>query len=102
MQLQGSTALVTGGASGLGEGCVRRFVAHGANVVIVDRELASEVRTNLREVLSIAPQQADAEGVKRGDSRRPRRAGLGEQVPDALPHLLGCLIGEGDGKNAVR
>lgn len=37
MQLQGTTALVTGGASGLGEACVRRFVAHGANVVILDR-----------------------------------------------------------------
>ncbi len=49
MQLQGSTALVTGGASGLGEACVRRFVAHGANVIIVDRDdekgsaLASEL-----------------------------------------------------------
>jgi NAD(P)-dependent dehydrogenase (short-subunit alcohol dehydrogenase family) len=38
MQLKGSTALVTGGASGLGEACVRRFVEHGANVVIVDRD----------------------------------------------------------------
>lgn len=37
MQLQGSTALVTGGASGLGEAVVRRFAAHGANVVILDR-----------------------------------------------------------------
>jgi NAD(P)-dependent dehydrogenase (short-subunit alcohol dehydrogenase family) len=36
MQLQGSTALVTGGASGLGEAVVRRFVAQGAKVVIVD------------------------------------------------------------------
>jgi len=37
MELQGSVALVTGGASGLGEGVVRRFVAQGAQVVIVDR-----------------------------------------------------------------
>lgn len=36
MQLQGSAALVTGGASGLGEAVVRRFVAQGAKVVIVD------------------------------------------------------------------
>ncbi len=36
MQLQNKTALVTGGASGLGEGCARRFAAQGMNVVIVD------------------------------------------------------------------
>lgn len=38
MQLQGKTALVTGGASGLGAAVARRFVAAGANVVILDRD----------------------------------------------------------------
>ncbi len=36
MQLQQHTALVTGGASGLGEGCARRLAAQGMNVVIAD------------------------------------------------------------------
>jgi 3-hydroxyacyl-CoA dehydrogenase / 3-hydroxy-2-methylbutyryl-CoA dehydrogenase len=36
MQLAGSTAIVTGGASGLGEATVRRFVEQGANAVILD------------------------------------------------------------------
>lgn len=36
MELQGKVALVTGGASGLGEACVRRFVAQGAQVAILD------------------------------------------------------------------
>ncbi len=36
MQFQGSTFIVTGGASGLGEATVRRFHAAGANVVIAD------------------------------------------------------------------
>ncbi len=36
MQLQDSTVLVTGGASGLGEGVVRRFAAAGARVLILD------------------------------------------------------------------
>lgn len=36
MQLQNSVILVTGGASGLGEAVVRRFVAAGAQAVIVD------------------------------------------------------------------
>ncbi|MBN8620439.1 MAG: 3-hydroxyacyl-CoA dehydrogenase [Anaerolineae bacterium] len=38
MQLQGLVTLVTGGASGLGEGCVRRFTRLGARVVILDRD----------------------------------------------------------------
>ncbi len=36
MRLQGKTALVTGGASGLGEAIARRFVAEGASVIIGD------------------------------------------------------------------
>jgi NAD(P)-dependent dehydrogenase (short-subunit alcohol dehydrogenase family) len=36
MQLQGSSALVTGGASGLGEATARRLAAAGAHVVVLD------------------------------------------------------------------
>ncbi|MEL6686035.1 MAG: SDR family NAD(P)-dependent oxidoreductase [Pseudomonadota bacterium] len=36
MDLKGKTALVTGGASGLGEATVRRYHDHGANVAILD------------------------------------------------------------------
>ena len=38
MQLPGASAVVTGGASGLGEATTRRLVAGGAKVVIVDRD----------------------------------------------------------------
>jgi len=38
MDIQGSVALVTGGASGLGEATVRRLHAAGAHVVIADRD----------------------------------------------------------------
>ena len=38
MKLEGVSAIVTGGASGLGEATVRRLVAGGARVVIVDRD----------------------------------------------------------------
>jgi NAD(P)-dependent dehydrogenase (short-subunit alcohol dehydrogenase family) len=37
MEISGAVALVTGGASGLGEASVRRLHAHGASVVIVDK-----------------------------------------------------------------
>jgi len=36
MRLDGKTAIVTGGASGFGEGIVRRFVEEGARVLIAD------------------------------------------------------------------
>lgn len=41
MRLKGRTAIVTGGASGFGEGIVRRFVEEGARVAIVDLNSAA-------------------------------------------------------------
>lgn len=35
-QLDGKIAVITGGSQGIGEACVRRFVEHGAQVVIAD------------------------------------------------------------------
>ncbi len=54
MELQYNVALVTGGASGLGEACVRRFVGQGMKVVILDRDgergkvLAAELGSAVR------------------------------------------------------
>src|SRR5258707_10780986 len=39
MQIKGSTFVVTGGASGLGEGTVRMLAEGGANVVIADLQV---------------------------------------------------------------
>ena len=36
MRLEGKTAIITGGANGIGAGCIRRLAAEGANVVIAD------------------------------------------------------------------
>ena len=38
MQLTNATALVTGGASGMGEASARLLAAAGATVVVVDRD----------------------------------------------------------------
>jgi NAD(P)-dependent dehydrogenase (short-subunit alcohol dehydrogenase family) len=54
MQIQGASAVVTGGASGLGEATVRRLCASGAKVVILDRDerrgaaLAAELGSAVR------------------------------------------------------
>src|SRR5262245_20617715 len=54
MQLAGNAFLVSGGASGLGEACVRMFAAAGAKVVIADvnaaagRRLAEELGEHVR------------------------------------------------------
>ena len=68
MQLQGSTFIVTGGASGLGEACVRVAHAGGGNVVIADvqaergealaRELGERARFAKTDVTSEADGQA--------------------------------------------
>lgn len=49
MQIQGQTALVTGGASGLGEATARALAAQGAKVAVLDRnaELAEKVASEI-------------------------------------------------------
>src|SRR4051812_31193931 len=48
-ELTGRVAIVTGGASGLGEGLVRRFAAEGAKVLIgdVDRDSGKALAAEL-------------------------------------------------------
>ncbi|MCS7070025.1 MAG: SDR family NAD(P)-dependent oxidoreductase, partial [Anaerolinea sp.] len=65
MQLQGKTALVTGGASGLGAAVARRFIAAGANVVILDRDgtraetLAQELGATARAAAADVTSEAE-------------------------------------------
>ena len=64
MNLKGSTFLVTGGASGLGEACVRRFAAQEANIIILDRnedlgsKLAEEVGSNCKFIATDVSDEA--------------------------------------------
>lgn len=57
MQLSTCTALVTGGASGLGLATVERFVAAGADVVIIDLEQSSgkDVAQRLGDQVAFVP-----------------------------------------------
>ena len=48
----------------------------------------------------VAAQHAHAEGVEGGDERLGQR-GVAEQAVDALGHLAGGLVGEGDGEDGV-
>lgn len=71
MELKKKTALVTGGASGLGEACVRRFVAQGARVVILDRDadkgqkLAGELGDAVRFAQADVTSEADVQAAIR-------------------------------------
>lgn len=50
MDIKGKSALVTGGASGLGEATVRRLHAEGAHVVIVDKRDEADVKPLVDEL----------------------------------------------------
>ncbi|MCX7151685.1 MAG: 3-hydroxyacyl-CoA dehydrogenase [Proteobacteria bacterium] len=69
MQLKGSTFIVTGGASGLGEGTVRMLVANGANAVIADvqadkgQALAAELGKQARFIKTDVTAEADAQAA---------------------------------------
>lgn len=69
MQLNGSTFIVTGGASGLGEGTVRLFAEGGANVVIADLQadkgeaIARELGARARFARTDVTQEDDAKAT---------------------------------------
>lgn len=69
MEIKGLTALVTGGASGLGEATVRMLAQAGANVVILDlneppgKALAAELGDNARYVAADVSNEAQVQSA---------------------------------------
>jgi NAD(P)-dependent dehydrogenase (short-subunit alcohol dehydrogenase family) len=67
--LDGCTALVTGGAQGIGRGIVLELVRAGCRVVIADRDLpgaqaaADEIRSSGHEVIALAVDVTDEKAV---------------------------------------
>ncbi|GAB2969692.1 SDR family oxidoreductase [Nocardioides montaniterrae] len=78
MELTGSSAIVTGGASGIGAACARALAAHGATVVIADlnaekgEALAAEIKgvfaqvdvTNTEQITAAVEQAAQIAPLK--------------------------------------
>jgi 3-hydroxyacyl-CoA dehydrogenase/3-hydroxy-2-methylbutyryl-CoA dehydrogenase len=97
-------ALVTGGASGLGEACVRHFVTHGGKAFILDRDidkgnaLASELGevarfaqadvTNETEVTAAVNAAYDAFGILNVVVNCAGIAWVGRTVSKEGPHAL--------------
>jgi len=69
MRLAGKTAIVTGGANGIGAGCARRLAQEGANVVIADiddaagQSLAAELGANVLYARANVSQRASVEAL---------------------------------------
>lgn len=83
MKLSDVVAIVTGGASGLGEATVRRLVQGGGKVVIADRDeakgaaLATELGANAAFVKTDVTSQADVEAaIARAEQWGPLRVAV--------------------------
>jgi NAD(P)-dependent dehydrogenase (short-subunit alcohol dehydrogenase family) len=77
--LEGKVAVVTGGASGLGEAVARRLAAEGAKIVIVDREGAEEAADSLDDALAVTAdvtREADVDAYMRAAVERFGRVDL--------------------------
>ncbi|WP_066039219.1 SDR family NAD(P)-dependent oxidoreductase [Herbiconiux solani] len=81
--LQGKTALISGGTSGIGLAVVRRFVAEGAHVFVTGRR---------QEAL-------DALAAELGDAVTPIRADATE--PDGIETVYRAVAARGEGLDAV-
>ncbi|MEX1007177.1 MAG: SDR family NAD(P)-dependent oxidoreductase [Acidimicrobiia bacterium] len=108
MDLEGASAIVTGGASGLGEASVRRLVTRGANITIADinderaKGIVDELGRQVEFVhadVTLEPDVQELVGV--ADARGPLRvvvncagAGVSKRIVgrDGTPHDLESFV----------
>ena len=96
----GRTAVITGGASGIGFAAARRYVSLGMNVVLVDLEGVGldAARADLERLATEARVLAVPTDVsRRGDVERLRDAALA-QFGDVAVLMNNAAINAGDGK----
>jgi NAD(P)-dependent dehydrogenase (short-subunit alcohol dehydrogenase family) len=78
VQLQGKTALVTGGGTGIGLGIAKRFAAEGAHVVITGRrkevldDAVAEIGGSVQAIRADSAKLADLDEVYRAIAERGR------------------------------
>ncbi len=71
MRLKDKVSIITGGAKGIGKGCVEVFCEEGSKVVIVDidetsgKDLEKKLKSKRRDVLSISCDISKSEPVKK-------------------------------------
>ncbi len=91
MQIQGTAAIVFGGASGLGEATARRLAAEGATVTVADlnAERAELVAGEIGGIAQAAD-VTDPEGVQRAVDAAARREPISAcGSPSAAPASAG-------------
>ena len=79
MEIAGSSALVVGGAGGLGEATVRRLVGAGAKVVIAD--LDGEAAERVADAIGGAALGVRVDVVSEGSEGRVLDRVRGEAIP---------------------
>lgn len=102
LELSGRTALVTGGASGIGAACVRELAHAGARVIVADRDL--DAATSVAQSVDGEVWEVDLSDTRQLDSVNltadilinnagiQRVAPIHEFEPDAFRRILAVMV----------